>query len=218
MSQSFRDAVTRFIFLEDQPEKSDIIFLPGSPHDAHVQAAADLMLEGYAPLVLPSGLHSKQTDHFSLVPGFPSEWAWMRSLLMERGVPEEKILREDRATFTWENATLSRALTDRLHLHIRQALLCCTAHHARRALFYYQAAFPEARILVVPRPFHNITGENWYTTGEGRETVLGEVRRLGSQVLEIYDCLEEGRIPPLLHMEQDTSIYTHPEDNVQCTD
>jgi ketopantoate reductase len=38
--------------------------------------------------------------------------------------------------------------------------------------------------------------DTWYLTEEGRHTVLGEVRRMGSQVMEIFDCLMEGREPP----------------------
>ena len=200
MHADFRQAVTDFIFLQDSPEESDLIFLPGSGHPGHVRLAAELYRRGCAPLILPSGLHAKSAEAFTAVPGFASEWAWMRDLLIKAGVPENRILREDQATFTWENATLSRAVTDRLGLKVRQALLCCRAHHARRALFYYQAAFPETRILVIPAPDPGISRDTWHTTEKGRHTVLGEVRRMGSQILEIYDCLEEGQTPPLLHI------------------
>ncbi len=200
MSASYRQAVTDFIFVEDKPEESDIIFIPGSGHPDHVLAAAELYNQGFAPLLLPSGLHAKGAEAFTAVPGFASEWEWMQHLLIQKGIPEDVILREDRSTFTWENATLSRSVTDALHLRIRQALLCCRAHHARRALFYYQAAFPEARILVIPAADPGISRETWYQTEKGRHTVLGEVRRMGSQILEIYDCLEEGTTPPMLNI------------------
>ena len=122
--------------------------------------------------------------------------AWMRSLLLSLGVPDDAILREDKATFTWENATFSRKVTDGLHLPVHQAILCCRSYHARRALFYYQAAYPESRILTVPAAVPAIGPDTWYLTKEGRHTVLGEVRRMGSQVMDIFDCLMEGREPP----------------------
>ena len=147
-------------------------------------------------LILPSGCHAKAADAFSGDPEFDSEWAWMRSLLLSLGVPDDAILREDKATFTWENATFSRKVTDGLHLPVHQAILCCRSYHARRALFYYQAAYPESRILTVPAAVPAIGPDTWYLTEEGRHTVLGEVRRMGSQVMEIFDCLMEGREPP----------------------
>ena len=196
-NRAYIDAVTRFIFVEDPPEKSDILFIPGSSHDEHVRLAASLYHSGYAPYILPSGLHAKSAEAFSGDPAYASEWEWMRHLLMELGVPDERILREDHATFTWENATFSRKVTDSIPLHVEQAILCCRSYHARRALFYYQAAFPETRFLTVPAPVPGITRDTWFRTEEGRHEVLGEVRRMGSQVMEIFDCLMEGREPPL---------------------
>lgn len=196
-NQAYIDAVSRFIFVEDEPETSDIIFIPGSSHDEHVRLASRLYHDGYAPYILPSGMHAKAADAFTADPAYASEWAWMRHLLIELGVPAERILREDQATFTWENATFSRKVTDSLGLQVKTAILCCRSYHARRALFYYQAAFPETRFLTVPALVPGITRDTWFRSEAGRHEVLGEVRRMGSQVLEIFDCLMEGKEPPL---------------------
>lgn len=195
-NREYIEAVSRFIFVEDMPHASDVILIPGSSHDAHVLHAGSLYLSGYAPYLLPSGFHAFSKEAFDAVPGFASEWAWIRSILLSQGVPEHAILREDQSTFTWENAVFSRRATDAIGLDVRDALLCCRAHHARRALFYYQAAYPQARIHVIPVSDPDITRDNWYLTEHGRHTVLGEVRRLGSQVEEIFDCLMENREPP----------------------
>lgn len=194
--RNYIDAVSRFIFVRDVPEKSDLIFLPGSSHDEHIHLAAELYAQGYAPYILPSGFHEKSASAFSKDPQYDSEWAWMRHLLISLGVPDARILREDRATFTWENARLSREVTDRMGIQVRRAILCCRSYHARRALFYYQAAFPETSILTVPAAVPSVGPDTWYLTEEGRHIVLGEVRRMGSQVQEIFDCLMEGRVPP----------------------
>ena len=57
----FIEEFTNMIFLEDQPEKSDIIFIPGSGHAALAHTAARLYHSGLAPLILPSGKYSKLT-------------------------------------------------------------------------------------------------------------------------------------------------------------
>ena len=49
----FIEEFTNMIFLEDQPEKSDIIFIPGSGHAALAHTAARLYHSGLAPLILP---------------------------------------------------------------------------------------------------------------------------------------------------------------------
>ena len=194
--RAYIDAVSRFIFVSDLPGKSDLIFLPGSSHDEHIRLAAKLYAEGYAPYILPSGFHAKYAEGFTKDPEFDSEWAWMRHLLISFGVPDSRILREDKATFTWENATFSRKVTDSMGLKVQRAILCCRSYHARRALFYYQAAYPDTEILTVPAAVPSIGPDNWYLTEDGRHQVLGEVRRMGSQVQEIFDCLMEGREPP----------------------
>ena len=44
------DAITNFIFVDDSPQKVDIIFLPGSSDPAAPERAAALYEEGYTAL------------------------------------------------------------------------------------------------------------------------------------------------------------------------
>ena len=55
----FIEDITDFIFVEDKPEKADIIFIPGGNQGAIAVKAAKLYQAGYAPLILPSGRFSK---------------------------------------------------------------------------------------------------------------------------------------------------------------
>ena len=185
-------AVTDLVFVQDAPEAGDVILIPGSLHEEHVLLAAKLYRAGYAPWVLPSGRHAIGLDRFEGDPAFDSEWAWMRSLLMANGVPDTAILREDRATYTWENAQFSRRVTDVMGLQVRKALLCCRAFHAARAQLYYQAAFPEARLLVCPAPVPGFSRDDWFLTPQSRACILGEVRRLGDQVNEVFEMMLDG--------------------------
>ena len=57
-AERFIRAVTEFIFVEDQPEKADVIFVPGSRTTEHAIHAAELYHAGYAPYVLPSGRYA----------------------------------------------------------------------------------------------------------------------------------------------------------------
>lgn len=40
--------ISEFIFVSDEPEKADVIFLPGGTHPAQPEYAAELYYKGYA--------------------------------------------------------------------------------------------------------------------------------------------------------------------------
>ena len=75
------------------------------------------------------------------------KWEFLRDVLIKNGVPDQKILKEDQATFTYENAIYSRQVTDHAELEIERAILCCKSYHARRCLMYYQLLYPKTEFL-----------------------------------------------------------------------
>lgn len=194
------DSITRFIFVEDEPQKSDVIFLPGAIYAGHAERAAELYKAGMAPFILPSGKYGIKAGKTKPVPErdaryrgeYATEWEFMRRVLKDNGVPEEAILREDHATFTWENALLSRKVTDAMGMKIEKALLCCKPFHAARCLVYYQAAFPEAEIRVCPARNVPYTADTWYLSESGRNKVFSEVEKMGSQVRRQLEMLMSG--------------------------
>ena len=199
-TEGFIRAVTDFVFVEDRPEKADVILVPGSRKVAHAIRAAELYRAGYAPWVLPSGRFTISRGYFlelpeplrSEYPGdFETEWHFLRAVLMKHGVPESAILREDQATYTWENAQFSRDVLNRQGIRPKRAILACHAFHARRALLYYQAAMPETSFIVCPAATPGCTREDWYLSEKGRSRVLGEVQRLGGQISEVFAMMLE---------------------------
>ena len=187
--------MTNFIFLEDMPQKADIIMIPGSGYGALADTAAALWHQGFAPLILPSGKYSKLIGHFEGTcdnhypvsnPAPENECDYLSALLIDNNVAPSAILREPQATYTYENAIYSRKLTDKLGLNIRKAILVCQAYHARRASLYYQVCYPDTKILVCPVVTRGISRDNWYRNETGIETVLKEVEHCGSQFGEIF--------------------------------
>ncbi len=197
-TERFIRAVTDFIFVEDPPEKADVIFVPGSRKPANAIKAAEMYRQGYAPYVLPSGMYTIVRGYFEELPEplrteypgpFETEWHFLQTVLMRHGVPESAILREDTATYTWENAQKSRKVLEHAGIPVKTAMLCCHAYHARRALLYYQAAMPDVRFIVCPAPSPRYSRDDWYKTGKGRARILGEVQRLGGQITEVFDMM-----------------------------
>ena len=62
MYNEFLGQIEDFIFVEDKPEKSDIIFVPGNGFPEMAELAARLYGNGYAPCVLPSGKYNCSGD------------------------------------------------------------------------------------------------------------------------------------------------------------
>ncbi len=186
---SLFDDIAGFIFIEDDPQPADIIFIPGNGHAEPSERAAELYRAGLAPFVLPSGRFAASADAFcsqrsgkkAYKGTFETEWAFMRFVLMENGVPDGAILREDKARFTFQNAIGSRRETQTAGIPVRRALLCCQDVHARRAYCYYQALFPEAELLVCPSGTEP-TRKTWMKTPEGITAVLRELEHCGSQL------------------------------------
>ena len=149
--ERFLDQISDFIFVEDKPEKADILFVPGNGFPQMSIEAARLWKEGMAPWILPSGKYSIGKGAFAGVqamqenyPGpYQTEWEFMKDVLRKEGVPEEVILREDAATFTYQNAINSRKVTDEAGIRVKKAIICCKAQHARRCKLYYQYLYPQ---------------------------------------------------------------------------
>ena len=186
---SFREEITKYIFAEDMLQKADIILIPGNAYPQNAERAAALYRQGYAPYILPSGKYSTLVGHFAGVldradrynKEYKTEWEFLKDVLVQNGVDESAILKEDQATFTWENARFSREVTDKAEIEIKKALLCCKNYHARRSLMYYQRAYPEVEFRVCPCCVDGVTKENWMNSEEGIQSVLGEVQRIVTQ-------------------------------------
>jgi uncharacterized SAM-binding protein YcdF (DUF218 family) len=109
----------------------------------------------------------------------------MRHILMKNGVPESAILREDEATYTYQNAINSRARTDREGVIVNRGIICCMPVHARRAKMYYQTLYPDAELIVCPAKDAALTRDNWVNSEAGIDAVLGELERCGGQFHQI---------------------------------
>ena len=183
--EHFYDCLTDFIFVKDEPQPSDLIFVPGGDYPEAALHAAELYHEGYATRILPSGRYSKLIGHFSGDPAYETEWDYLHAVLASAGVPDSAILEEKQATYTWENAIYSRHVLEKAGIHAGKALLVCQAFHARRAFTYYKQQFPDTQILVCPVITRGITRENWFLDEEKTKTVLGELSRCGGQ----FSCM-----------------------------
>ena len=189
--ERFYQGITDFIFVEHPLEKADLIFVPGGNYPEAAKHAAELYHQGWAPLILPSGKYSILKGCFE--GDGETEWEYLKDILVKEGVPEASVLKEDQATYTYENDIKSREVLERLGIHPVRAILSCQAFHARRCLMYYQEQFPDTRLMVSPVITKEIHRNNWYLDREKIDVVLGEVERCGTQFHEILYHQISGR-------------------------
>lgn len=186
------DDITDFIFISDEPLRSDIIFLPGGSHPFTPEYAAKLYHDGYAPLLMPSGGVSVKFDKWQGVKAkadiyngdYHTDCEFFTDVLIKNGVPMSAIIGESESGHTRDNAFFSRKVADEKCLDINSGIIVCKSFHARRCLMLYQLAFPEARLVVCPADVFDITRDNWFTFELGTDRVLGELARCGGQFAE----------------------------------
>lgn len=184
--------ISNYIFVDDELEKADAVFLPGGSHPAQPEYAAELYCKGYARWIIPSGGVSVKRDKWPGVRtkadiyngNYQSDCAFFTDVLMKNGVPADAIIGESKSGHTRDNAFLSRKVVDEKGVEIKTALVVCKAFHARRCLMLYQMVFPDVAIKIYPVPCYNITKDNWYKTEQGIDRVLGELARCGNQFVE----------------------------------
>lgn len=181
--------ISNFIFVADEPEKADAIFLPGGSHPEQPEYAAELYHKGYAKWLIPSGGISVKSDKWYGVRSkadiyngdYQSDCEFFTDVLIKNGVPANAIIGEYKSGHTRDNAFFSRKIVDEKRIEINLAFIVCKAFHARRCLMLYQMAFPEVSIKVCPIHCYNITKDNWFETEQGIDRVLGELARCGNQ-------------------------------------
>lgn len=189
----FYKNITDFIFVEDKLEPADVIFVPGNRYPDMAEKAAELWKQGYGTWVLPSGKYTIVTGMFAgpikkedIYNGsYRTEWEFLKDVLCKNGVSEEAVLKEDNATFTYDNAILSRAVLNKYGISMKKAIICCNSIHARRCKMYYELVFPETKFMICPVNAAGITKDNWYKSQNRITDVLAEMDRCGSQFEQI---------------------------------
>lgn len=184
--------ISNFIFVSDEPEKVDAIFLPGGSYPEQPEYAAKLYHKGFAKWLVASGGVSVKRDKWPGVRSksdiyngdYQSDCEFFTDALIKNGVPADAIIGEDKSGHTRDNAFLSRKVVDEKGIEIKTAMIVCKAFHARRCLMLYQMAFPDVKIKVCPVHCQNITKDNWYKSEIGIDRVLGELSRCGNQFVE----------------------------------
>ncbi|MGE7932181.1 YdcF family protein [Viridibacillus arvi] len=188
--------LTDFLFknLEDDNEKGDVIFVPGSSKTVtyRLPKAIQLYNEGRAKKILFSGGVIWGNTNLN-------EAQLLKQRAIELGIPEEDILTEDLSLHTKENVLASLLILDRaFELHnIKRILVVTTRYHMRRTLLNLKTFMPEWIQYSMCSVDDNTTkANNWFENPYGRKRVEMEANKIikyvkqGSIMDEIIDISE----------------------------
>lgn len=175
-----RQAITKFLFLADDPAPVDLCFVLGSASISTMVPAVDLFLRGLAPKILISG-HGPRA-------GQKPKCDTYKAYALKQGIPQHAILLERKARNTLENFVLAKAVIEReIGWHaLKRVAIAAQPFHMRRALMTARMQWPpHLRYLMLPSSDPNdALAETWWQTRQGRSFVLSELRAIGAYALE----------------------------------
>ena len=132
-----------YMRIDQKLEKADCILVLGS-HDPRVaQRGSQLFLQGFAPLVIFSGGRGSLTSTWET-----SEAERSVKIAIQMGVPEEKILVEDKSSNTGENITFTRRLLAERGVDPKKIILVTKPYMERRAYATFKKIWPEKEVVI----------------------------------------------------------------------
>src|SRR5689334_131065 len=134
--------------LNHKLEKSDVILVLGSNDLRVAEYAADLYLQGWAPLIVFSGNAGVLTRERFNRP----EAEIFAEIALRRGVPESAMLMEPESTNSGENVVFSRRLLESKGVNPDSLILVQKPYMERRAYATFMNFWPGKRVISASPP------------------------------------------------------------------
>ena len=194
-------------------EPADAILVLCSHDTAVADRGAQLFLDGWAPLLIFSCGQGANTSRLWSEP----EADRFARIALERGVPDDRILIENRSTNTGENVEFTRRLLAERELDPASFILVQKPYMERRAYATFMKRWPEKRAIVTspPVPFAEYLARYSNQTLTERDVIgimVGDLQRIreyparGFQIPQeipgdVWDAFEE-----LVRLGYDTHV------------
>lgn len=158
-------AMGSYLVQASPPEKADIVVvLAGDSFGNRILTGAQLVKDGYAPLVLVSGPGGEYGLH---------ECDLAIPFAIRHGYPESYFVHfEHNARSTREEAAVIVPELRRRNVH--KFLLVTSNFHTHRAGEIFRKAAPDMKIVTVAAPDESFTTDGWWHKRESEKTFLME--------------------------------------------
>lgn len=176
-SDPYAKILWNYLKLNETPVKSDIIFCLCS-HDTRVaERAAALMLEGLGDYLVFSGGVGKLTKDLFSKP----EAEVFADIARQMGVPEEKILVENKSTNTGENVQFTYKLLQEKGISANSMILVQKPYMERRTVATFKKQWPDsATTITVTSP--QLSYEAYMAGGIDKDHIInvmvGDMQRI----------------------------------------
>jgi len=171
--------------------RADCIIVLGS-HDTRVaERGAELLLAGWAPLIVFSGNLGSLTSGIWEHP----EAEIFADVAAALGVPRERMLVEVRSTNTGENVAFSRLLLAERGIHPRRAIAVQKPYMERRTYATFRQGWPELEVIVTsPQIAFDDYPNEAITRDDVIHIMVGDLQRLMVYAEKGWSTRQE--IPP----------------------
>lgn len=154
---------------QDKLEKADVIIaVSGGETFSRTLEAVNLYNDNWAPKLLFSGAAKS---------GEVSNAEAMRRYAINKGVPAEDIIIEEKSTSTYQNALFSRNIIEENDW--KSVILVTSPYHQRRAYMNFRYAL-DKNIKIINHSSDDYSWEasGWFSSNKNISTTLGEVSKI----------------------------------------
>ena len=152
-TDDYAQIVWDFMKLHQKIEKCEAVFVLGSIDDRVAEYAAGLFLKGYGQSLIISGGTAHKNDLLATKWDEATEAEHFAAIAKKLGVPEDKIILEDRATNTGENVRLTYELLKSRGISLSSVLLVHKPYMERRTYATFEKQWPaEDTLFIVTSP------------------------------------------------------------------
>lgn len=169
------EIVCDYLQMYHKIEKADCILVLGTYDERLAQKGAELFLQGMAPWLVFSGGRGKFAEEY----WHESEAEHFAKIAISLGVFPDRILIENKALNTGDNAVFTKALLESKGINIKSAILVQKPYMERRSYATFRKAWPELDIRVTSP---ELKIEEYPTVGITMERVInslvGDLQRI----------------------------------------
>ena len=173
----------------NQPlKKADCIFVLGS-HDLSVaRYAASLFLDNYAPYIIFSGgLGRFTSDKFN-----KAEAEIFSDIAIEMGVPQEKIIIENKASNTGENISFTKKLLEKKGINFNSFILVQKPYMERRTYATFKILWSNKEFVVSSMPISFDDYINYESSKDNLiNIIVGDLQRIKLYYEKGYQIYQE---------------------------
>ena len=179
MQETEISQITNYIFLESKPQKADLAIIFGTRYNGALDKVFELYKNNLVNKVVVSGGINRVTGE--------NEADRMLKILVDKGVKEKDIIKENKSTNSLENVLFSKQLIESEigFANIKKIIAIVKHYHSRRVLMTLKKHFPKnVELIPVTYDIYGFTKDDWYNSEIGRRKVLSEWEKISKYLTQ----------------------------------